>query len=61
MSGLIYLSFYNHEKYELEATSAYDAQLKAVEHFKPPKSKRHMVSVHLVEKDGEEVIHTPTN
>lgn len=34
------------------ASSSYAAQLKAIEHFKPAKSKRHMVTVLLAE-DGD--------
>lgn len=44
---------------EFYADSLYDAKKKAVEWFKPPKSKAHLVNVMLVEKDGEPVIHLP--
>lgn len=43
---------------DIYAETAYAAQLKAIELFKPPKSKRHMVHVHLCEKDGEQVTHS---
>ena len=34
---------------------------KAIAAFKAPKSKAHMVSVTLAEKDGKQVVHVPTN
>jgi hypothetical protein len=37
--------------------SMFDAKEKAIAHFKPPKSKQHMVSVVLAEKDGKQVVH----
>lgn len=52
-----YVAFYAGKRTELYADSLYAAHLKAVEHFHPPKSKRHMVSVVLAEVDGEEVTH----
>lgn len=50
-----YIALYQSERYELSAASQYQAKLAALDHFKPPKSKRHLVSVHLAEKDGETV------
>lgn len=54
-----YVAFYNGRRYELHADSLFEAKEKAVAYFKPPKSKVHMVTVVLAEKDGEEVVHTP--
>jgi hypothetical protein len=53
-----YIFFYNGKRVELYADSLYDAKLKAVEHFKPPKSKQHMVHGALAEIDGKPVVHT---
>jgi hypothetical protein len=50
-----YIALYNGKQVEIHADSLYAAHLKAVEHFKPPKSKKHLVSTHLVEKAGEQV------
>ena len=50
-----YLAFYQEKKFELEAETALDAQNQAIAHFKPPKSKKHMVHAHLAD-----VKHTPT-
>jgi hypothetical protein len=54
-----YVAFFNGKRHELYADSLFDAKTKAVEHFKPAKSKAHMVSVVLAEKDGKPVVHTP--
>jgi hypothetical protein len=53
-----YIAFFNDRRIEIYADTSYQAQLKAVEIFKPSKSKRHLVSVHLAEKGGEQVEHT---
>ena len=55
-----YIFFYNDKRLEVYAETLYAAQLKAIEHFKPPKSKRHMVHGMLAEKNGEQVTHVPT-
>lgn len=55
-----YVAFYNGKRHELYAPSLYAAKLAAVAHFKPPKSKAHMVSVVLAEKDGQPVVHVAT-
>lgn len=52
-----YVCFYNGKRWECHASSMFDAKEKAVAHFKPPKSKQHMVSVVLAEKDGQQVVH----
>lgn len=54
-----YAAFYNGKTYGLYANSLLDAKNKAVEHFKVPKSKQHMVSVILAEKDDKPVVHKP--
>lgn len=54
-----YLGFYNGRQVEIQAESLLDAKTQAINRFKPPKSKRHMVHVYLAEKDGKEVLHTP--
>ena len=53
-----YVCFYDGKRWECHASSMFDAKEKAVDHFKPPKSKRHMVSVVLAEKDGKQVEHS---
>lgn len=60
-----YKAFYNGKEKDIYAETSYEAQQKAIDHFKPPKSKKHMVHVGLCEKDvdengkGTQVIHTP--
>lgn len=44
-----YLAFFNGKQVELYADSSYQAQQRAIAHFKPTKSKQHMVHVQLVE------------
>lgn len=53
-----YVCFYNGKRVEVYANTTLEALDKAMEQFKPPKSKRHMVSVVLAEKGGESVVHT---
>jgi hypothetical protein len=62
-----YKAFYNGKSVDVYAETSYSAQLKAVELFKPPKSKKHMVHVALCElntngpeQPGQQVIHNPT-
>lgn len=50
-----YNAYYNGKQIEVKASTAYDAQLKAIEVFKAPRSARHMVSVVLV-MQGEKPI-----
>lgn len=52
-----YIAFFNDKQTEIHAESLYKAKLKAIEHFKPAKNKRHMVNVHLAEKAGKQVTH----
>lgn len=53
-----YIGFFNGRREEFLADSLYEAKQQAVEHFSPPKSRVHLVSVTLAEKDGETVTHT---
>lgn len=53
-----YLCFYQAKQHALYAKSSFEAYEKAIEHFKAPKSKQWLVSVHLAEKQGQPVIHT---
>lgn len=46
-----YLAFYNGKQAGFDATSLLAAKNMAVGHFKPPKSKQHMVHVYLAEKE----------
>ena len=41
----MFVAFYGSKKLELFATSLLDAKTKAITELKPPKSKRHMVTV----------------
>lgn len=54
-----YIAFFQGKRYELYATNMFEAKDLAIAHFKPAKNKQHLVSVHLAEKDGQEVVHTP--
>ena len=53
-----YVCFYNQKRIEIYAETLFQAKENAVLAFKAPKSKRHMVTVMLAEKDGQEVTHT---
>jgi hypothetical protein len=54
-----YIALYQGQRWELHADSQYAALLQATGHFKPPKSKKHLVTVHLAEIDGETVTQAP--
>lgn len=56
-----YIALYQSKRAEIYAESLYAAKMQALEHFKPPKSKRHLVSVHLAEVDGETVTQVITS
>lgn len=56
-----YICLYAGKRFEVHAASAYEALQQALDHFRPPKSKRHLVSVHLAEADGETVTQVITN
>lgn len=53
-----YVFFFGAQRHELLAASLFAAKEAAVAHFKPAKSKRHLVHGMLAEKDGEPVIHS---
>ena len=53
-----YATFYNQKTFEVTARNMFEAKDKAIAHFQPPKSKRHMVSVVLMKVDGREIIHS---
>lgn len=54
-----YKAFFNGREADIRATSLLDAKERAAAHFKPAKSKRHMVSVVLCERaDGSAVTHS---
>lgn len=55
-----YIAFFEDQRTEIRARSSYEAQQKAIEHFRPSKRKKHLVHVHLAEINGEEVIHHPS-
>lgn len=50
-----YIALYKGRQIEVYAETSYEAQVKAAEFFKA--RKQYEVSVHLCEKDGEEVVH----
>ena len=54
-----YKAFYSCKETEVYAETSYAAYEQAVKHFNPPKSKRHMVTVHLCELAGKQVVHAP--
>lgn len=56
-----YVGFFNGQQHEFYAKSLYAAKQAAVAHFKPAKSKAHMVHVHLAEKGGQPVVQTAVN
>lgn len=53
-----YIAFFGENRIEVHADTSYAAQQKAIAHFRPAKSKRHLVTVHLAEQNGEQVTHT---
>ena len=56
-----YIAFsHDGKRHELYANTSYEAKQKAVKHFNPPKSKQHLVTVHLAQKDGKDVTHIAT-
>lgn len=52
-----YIAFYGNKQHEVYADSLYGAKQKAIKELKVPKSKEHMVSVYLAEKEGKPVTH----
>ena len=55
-----YICFFNGKQIELHKDTKAEAHDEALRVFKPKKSQKHMVHCYLAEKDGQEVIHTPT-
>lgn len=39
-----YTVFYNGKQVDIKAPTLYEAKLKGIAHFKPPKSKQHLVT-----------------
>ena len=56
-----YIAFYNRDTKEIRAESLYEAKQKAIAHFKPPKSKQHLIAIELVEVDNKSISHTYYN
>ncbi len=57
-----YLATFNGKQTEIYAETSYSAYVKAVEFFKPAKSKKHLVNVYLCERpDGSTVTQVVTN
>lgn len=60
----LYKAFFNSATTEVKAETSYKAFEAAVAHFKPSKSKKHLVSVHLLQTDIDTatpttIVHTP--
>jgi hypothetical protein len=54
-----YIAFFKGQRKEVYANTSYEAQLAAIELFRPKAKDKHMVHVHLAEKDGQPVVHKP--
>ena len=52
-----FVAFYSGKQADVWADTLFQAKQLAVAFFKPPKSKTHMVSVVLAEKNGKQVTH----
>ena len=50
-----YLGYYQGKQLEVFASTLLEAKTKALIKFNPPKSKAHLVSVHLVKVGGRQV------
>lgn len=50
-----YLGYYQGKQLEVFASTLLEAKTKALIEFNPPKSKAHLVSVHLVKVGGRQV------
>jgi len=53
-----YIAFYNGKQIEVYADTSYEAQKTTIAQLRPPKSKQHMVTVVLAEKNGQQVTHS---
>lgn len=56
-----YVCFYGSKRVEIYANSQYGAKKELIAQLQIPKSKQHMISVILAEKDGNQVIHVATD
>ena len=56
-----YICFFEQKRIEVHAENLLQAKEEALKQFKPCKSKRHLVSVHLAECNGEQVTSVITN
>ena len=56
-----YIALFGSKRTEVYAATSYAAHLLALAYFHPPKSRRHLVSVHLAEKGGETVTQVVTS
>lgn len=56
-----YKAFYNGKTWDIHADSLYAAKVAAIKVICPPRSKEHMVSVVLCEKDDQPVIHSTSS
>lgn len=55
-----YLGYYQGKQLDVFASTLLEAKTKALIEFNPPKSKAHLVSVHLVKVGGRQVETTIT-
>ena len=46
-----YIIFYDNNAEQVKAHSSYHAWCQAIETFKPPKSRKYLVQVHLADKE----------
>ena len=53
-----YICFYDRKRIEVYADTTWEAYVKAIATFKVSKKNEYKVSVHLAEKNGEQVVHT---
>lgn len=56
-----YIFFFDGKRVEIYADSLYEAKQKALDHFKPAKSKQHMVHGMIAECNGVPIVHTTAN
>jgi hypothetical protein len=55
-----YKAFYSGRETDIHADTRFAAWEAAVKFFNPPKSKHHMVHVHLCELAGKQVVQVPS-
>lgn len=53
-----YICIWNRKQIEVYADSLYAAKLEAIKQFGVKKNQHHQISVHLCEKNGEQVTHS---